>query len=38
MEAARAAISQQLTYERLNVAAERHLRDLRRTAFVDIRL
>jgi peptidyl-prolyl cis-trans isomerase SurA len=38
MEAARAAISQQLTFERLNVAAERHLRDLRRTAFVDIRL
>lgn len=38
MEAARADISQRLKLERLDVAAERHLRDLRRDAFVDIRL
>lgn len=38
MDAARAEISQRLMIERLDVAAERHLRDLRRDAFVDIRL
>lgn len=37
-EAVRSEITQRLTNERLDVAAQRHLRDLRRQAYVDIRL
>ena len=37
-EAVRTNIANRLTNERLSVAAQRHLRDLRRQAFVDIRL
>lgn len=38
MDAVRERIGQQLLNERLNVAAQRRLRDLRRAAFVEIRL
>lgn len=38
METIRADIAKRLKIERLEVAAQRHLRDLRRQAFVDIRL
>ncbi|HEY9163723.1 MAG TPA: peptidylprolyl isomerase [Magnetovibrio sp.] len=38
MDQIRANISKRLLLERLDVVAERHLRDLRRSAFVEIRL
>lgn len=38
MDEVRDKISKRLSAERLNVTAQRHLRDLRRMAFVDIRL
>lgn len=38
MKAVRDEIGQRLKLERLDIAAQRHLRDLRREAFVDIRL
>ena len=37
-DAVRTEITNRLTNERLDVAAQRHLRDLRRQAYVDIRL
>lgn len=37
-DAVRAQIADRLTLERLDVVAQRHLRDLRRQAFIDIRL
>jgi len=38
MKAVREEISRKLSLERLDIAAQRHMRDLRREAFVDIRL
>jgi len=38
MDAVRAKITERLTIERLDITAQRHLRDLRRDAFVEIRL